>query len=220
MSLSLRRICGAAMVGLLGLVLAAPVHADPLSASGLLLPVPQELNPSDGNTVNSIVAGFGANNAFSGELTTLVIENDSRNPYGGLTFIYQILNDGQEGSNSIGRLAIDSFIGIEQTDVSYLVDDDAVAPVYADRGVNGAIVGFSFFTFQGDPHTGFLNPGDMSSELIVHTNARGYQQVVASIIDGSVAQAASFGPVVPEPSSIALLGLGIAAAGLVARRRK
>lgn len=219
MSLSLRRICGAAMIGLLGLVLAAPVHADPLSAGGLLLPVPQELNPSDGNTIDSIVAGFSANNAFSGELTTLVVENDSRNPYDGLTFIYQIFNDGLEGSNSIGRLAIDSFIGVK-TDVSYLVDDDAVAPVYADRGINGAIVGFSFFTYQGDPHTGFLNPGDISSELIVHTKSRSYQHVVASIIDGSVAQANSFGPVVPEPSSVALLGLGIAAAGLVVRRRK
>lgn len=219
MSLSLRRICGAAMIGLLGLVLAAPVHADPLSAGGLLLPVPQELVPSDGNTIDSLSDGFSANNAFSGDLRTLVIEDDSANPFGGLTFIYQILNDGVEGSNSIGRLAVDSFIGFN-TDVSYLVDDGTVAPVYADRGINGAIVGFSFFTFQGDPHTGFLNPGDISSALIVHTNAHSYQSVLASIIDGSVAQANSFGPVVPEPSSVALLGLSIAAVGLVVRRRK
>lgn len=219
MMLSLRHFRGAAMVGLLGLVLAAPTHATPLAAGGLLLPVPQAANPLDGSTIDSLSSGFVAPGSLSGTLRSLVIDNDSANPLGGLTFIYQIDNDGVAGAHSIGRLAIDSFSGFS-TDVSYLVAANEVAPVYSDRGSNGAVVGFNFFPYEGDSNTGFLTPGKISAVMIVHTNATNYQNVMANVINGGISSAESFGPVVPEPSTAALLGLGIGAAGLIARRRR
>lgn len=219
MNLSLRPLCGAAMVGLLGLALTAPVHATPLPAGGLLLPVPQETDPTGGNTIDSLSSNFVVPGAYSGVLRSLVVANDASNPLGGLTFIYQMLNDGISGPNSLGRLSIDSFGGF-LTDISYQVAINEVAPAYADRGVNGSIVGFNFFPYQGDPHAGFLSPGDISTVLVVQTDARSYQRVLASIIDGSITQAESFGPVVPEPSSVALLGLCSAGIGFVLRRRR
>jgi len=219
MKLSLRPLCGAAMVGLLGLALTATAHAAPLPAGGLLLPVPQETDPTGGTPIASLSSNFVAPGAYSGVLRSLVIANDASNPLGGLTFIYQVLNDGISGGNSIGRLSVDSFGGF-LTDVSYQVAINEVAPAYADRGVNGSIVGFNFFPYQGDPHAGFLSPGDLSSVLVVQTDARKYHNVLASIIDGSITQAESFGPVVPEPSTLALLGICTSGLGLAVWRRR
>jgi hypothetical protein len=219
MKFSLRTLLGAAVVGLLGLALSSPASAAILAPGGLLLPVTQELDPSGGTTIDSLSSDFSAPGHYSGTLRSLVIEDDASNPWGGLTFLYQIVNDGIDGPNSIGRLSVDSFNGF-MTDVSYQVAENTIAPAFADRGVNGNVVAFNFFPYQADPHAGFLDAGDISSVLVVQTDAKAYQRVVASIIDGSISSAETFGPVVPEPSSLALLGLSASAIGLYVARRK
>ena len=58
---------------------------------------------------------------------------------------------------------------------------------------------------------GVIGLGQASAVLVIQTNAPAFVPINANVIDGSIAQAASFGPAVPEPASLALVGLGVMA---------
>jgi hypothetical protein len=105
------------------------------------------------------------------------------------------------------------------TDVSYQPGGGILPPTSTDRSVGaGATVGWSF---TGVPlGLGKLAPGQTSAPLVIQTNAPGFESIPANVIDGSVLQAISSGPVpsdiVPEPGCITALVL---AGGLMLRRR-
>jgi len=163
---------------------------------------------------------------FSGTLTTTVIRDDPSNPFAGigdpnpanhgLTFVFQLHNDATSAT-SIGRMTNIDYSGF-LTDVSYQIPAAGLPPTSTDRsGFAGATVGWDF---TGVPlGLGKLAPGQTSALLVIQTNAPGFTDVQANVIDGSVLQALSSGPVpspnVPEPTALAAL----AAAGLILRRR-
>lgn len=212
--------CLAALAALaLGGLAAAPAHALPLLAGSVLIPADGSgADPSDGVTLASSSTGFIVAGAFSGTLTTEVIAGASSNPLGGLTFLYQVSNDGAAGPNSIGRMSLASMAGFV-IDASY---DPAsgVAPASIDRNPSGDVIGYNFVPTPIDPLAGFLAPGNSSTLLILHTDAPTYRAAVASLIDGGVITVPTFGPAVPEPSTI-VLGLGslVSLAALRLRRR-
>ena len=84
-------------------------------------------------------------------------------------------------------------------------------PTSIDRSVDGKTVGWDYTTSPG------VTPGGNSVLLVLHTNALQFQNVTNSVINGSFATVASFGPAVPEPATLGLAG--VAFLGLVARRR-
>lgn len=172
-----------------------------------------EAEPVGGAVVaGPLVLNFGAGQ-YSGTLISTVISGDTSNTLGGLTFVYELINDAKS-IDSIGRLTINGFAG-SQTDASYGLPVPALAqvPTLVDRSLSGNVVGFSFV---GPPlGLGALLPGTASALLIVQTDAPQYVTSFASVIDGTVNTVGTYAPV-PEPASLALLAIGL---GLIVRRR-
>jgi len=203
--------------------MAQPVMAVPLPVGGGVLavgepePVGGVVEPGTGLPVGFVAA------TFSGQLTSTVISGDTSNPFGGLTFVY-LLQNFAGSPHDIHRLTISSFQSF-QTDVSYSTLTVGQKPTTIDRSVGiGDVVGFNFQTLiPAVPNTGGpLAPGQLSVALIIQTDAQRFQVTQAAVIDGSVAMVNSFAPmkIVPEPSSIALAGIGLVGVVVYRLRRR
>lgn len=194
------------------------VFAAPLPAGTALFGPSTEGDPVGGTSLTSITAGFSVASAFSGTLKSEVISGDTSNPLGGLTFIYTLSNDGVAGPNSIGRLSL-AGLSPFAIDASYQTPTSDVAPASVDRNPSGDVVGFNFVPLATDPATGFLAPGSSSALLVLQTDAVSFARGnFGSLIDGGVGTVDALIPV-PEPSTVALSLIGLAAAAVLARRR-
>ena len=231
----MKTIKSAALIALAGAVLAfvSAAHGAPLLVGGAFL-TPAEPDPFLGAVVGFTVQPFATvpgPGQFSGTLTTTVILDDPSNPFAnvgnpdpllhGLTFVYQLHNNAVS-FNPLARMTNIDFTPFS-TDVSYQPGGGLLPPTSSDRTSSPAIIGWSF---TGAPlGLGKITPGTTTTPLVIQTNAPGFIEILANIIDGSVVQAATFGPSpspplggFPEPSALTLLLLGTF--GLVWRRRR
>ena len=227
------RIKSVVFFALLGAVptLTSVAHGAFLAVGGAML-TPAEPDPTGGVVVGFLSQPFATApgpGQFSGTLTTTVIKDDPSNPYAnignsdpsthGLTFVYQLHNDAVS-FNPLARITSVDFTPF-LTDVSYQPGGGLLPPTSTDRSSSPSTIGWSF---TGAPlGLGKILPGMTTAPLVVQTNAPGFVDVLANIIDGSVVQAATYGPIpdplfAPEPSALALLLVG--AFGIVPRCRR
>ncbi len=192
--------------------LSTGVHASPLGP-GAAFPASPEPDPTGGAVIAFTNVTFTAP-SFSGSLTSTVIAGDPSNPLGGLTFTYQVSN-ASGSTDPIGRLTINGW-DLLPTDVSFQAPPAGVAPTSMDRSFNGNVIGY---TFTAPPlGLGEILPGMMSAVLVVQTPSPTFTASFASAINGTTASPIfTFAPV-PEPSTVALVGL--AALGALALRRR
>jgi hypothetical protein len=116
MKASPRVICGVVSAVILS-TLSIGVQAAPLPP-GTAFPAAAEPDPTGGIVVGFTNVAFAAP-SFSGTLISTVYLGDPSNPFGGLTFTYQITND--PGSvDPIGRLTINGW-DLLPTDASFQI---------------------------------------------------------------------------------------------------
>jgi hypothetical protein len=198
-------------------LLSARGFAAPIVA-GQTIAVPAEADPTGGvvQAGTGVAVPFASPagpGQFSGTLTTSVISGDPSNALGGLTFTYRLTNDAVSLA-ALERMTNLNFTGF-LTDVSYQTPA-GVAPTSVDRDASASTIGWNFSALG----KGVIPPGSASALLVIQTNAHAFAPIDANVIDGSIGVAASFGPVVPEPASLTLLGISMLSVGALSQRRK
>lgn len=210
---------------LLGVVLSAtsPSFAVILKY-GQSVPARAQSNSVDGIHLTTSRVPF-MTASFGGILTSSVYQDDRSNPFGGLTFTYQ-LETFAESRTPIRRMTLDGFISY-LVDTSFEANSNTLAPSIVDRHVAGNVVGFSFSS-PNLQSRGLAN-GVRSSLVVIRTDALGYTYRIATVSNGAVAAVNAIGPagrptvrsavsVVPEPVSLG--GVVLASVAVVAVRRR
>lgn len=179
----------------------------------------------DGSTDSVTGLNAQGNVLYSGTLRSAVY----RNVLGTLDFYYQFYNS-TSSPDSISRITMNSFAGFTtnigytnqnfdgsgNSDVNFRGSSYNQAPLIGER-VSSSTVGFNFGAGSYSPK---INPGETSSILVIRTNATNFGIGSTSIINGAVANVATFAPTaIPEPGTYALLGAGLIALGLMRRKR-
>jgi len=229
-----RRLCGIALGGMLALMALAPAAYASVIAPGGCVGLGTVSCPGSvtnfstaGIFFQSVLGDTGVETLAAGTLTGSFREIRLTDGItGGLDFLYQVRRTGLAPGDPIGTLSTGAYTGWI-TDVGYcpacsaggelltpLNDHAHIAPDFISRGASGADIVF---------HLGASGIGDSDESfvLVIKTNATRSFAGTSLVGDGTRASARSFAPTqVPEPTTLALLGMGLAGVVMLRRRSR
>ncbi len=143
---------------------------------------------------------------------------------GTLDFYWRVFND-ESSKGSIGNFRIGEFLAPEYN-ANWRIDGlGDVAPTSAYKFGGGladqGYINFQFFDAASS--AGLLTPGKSSMFMFLDTSATSYNEsALMDVANRDTTQISglsyTFTPAVPEPSTYALMGLGLAAMGFLRRR--
>jgi hypothetical protein len=164
----------------------------------------------NGVTQEAMTSGTITTATFSASYTTWVY-SDPNNTFcaGCLDFVYQFTNNGPD--------VLERFTGFDfrgfRVDAGFDPTSGGNAPLTVDRATNGSVIGFNYTGIDT------VEPGQTTPLLVIETDARTFTSGFVSARDGTASYNVAFQPTaVPEPSSLAMLGSGLLAAGGFLRR--
>lgn len=200
-------LCGAVSV----------TRADPntLQPGGGLYPIAAGPGVSSGATLLAYTNVYFSSASLNGYLISSVYSGNTYDPYGGLTFTYQVIVNGAS-PDGVSAFTIASYAGFTNIDVTYDSTQGGIVPTTVSRSTttqdNGSLLNFHYL---GAPFgNGSLPPGTNSAVMDVYTGAPLFYSTFASVIDNfAVPGVPTFGPSpdiipTPEPSSMGLMATG------------
>lgn len=199
------KVLVATMVCLLVLSVSGTAKAVVLAPGGSV--VPTGAGPSPSVFVTTTGDLFFANGFYSGKVKQDVYLNAT-----GYLFVYRADNFAVS-SDYITRMTTTDFTGFT-TDVDAFVPGDI--PDSITRNPSGSTVGFQF---NGGGAGDFgLSPGSTSATMWIQTSAKYYGPGTVTFQNGAVEAISAYGPAIPEPASMLLMGAGVL--GMFSLRRK
>lgn len=171
-----------------------------LPIGGNIIASPTIYNGS-GTTLDTVVSPF-TSSTIDGTITSSVIQGDTSNPYGGLTFVYSVLLN-NFSSDSLSTMTVGSYGGFV-VDVSYDLTGSEVAPGNFTRSPasnDGSTLRFLWSNGGG------LQPNNTGALVVVQTGAQAYTTADGSVIDSQSVNISTLAPV-PEPGIASLLVAG------------
>ena len=187
----------------LTLVIATPVAHGAILNNGDIGP-PSFLVP--GGTLLASMSGKITTQSFSTSYETWVY-SDPNNTFcaGCLDFVYQFTNHGPDVNE---RFTMFNFLNGMKVDAGYDPGKPGQPPITVNRSLSGEVIGFNY-NAKDD-----LDPGKTTSLLVIEVNATKFTKGFVTAQDGTAGFAAAFQPagtlfVIPEPSTLSLLGGGL-----------